>query len=583
MKRIFGVAVVGLILVSLTACSNQSGTVSGSKITIGFEDPISSINTDLQDSVSTMSASADLANLTTASFYSIDTAGNLSANVDFGSVEVTSQKPFTVKYLLTGKATWSDGTKVSATDLLLSWAAASGFGGYDFKSSRDENGFRYVTEQPAIGDDGLSLTVTFNQATADYKTALTVPVAAHALAKITFASEKLGAKEASAKTLEAITAPKRGDLSALAKAYRNAFRLTKSTLKNPDLFVSAGPYVVTEASSNGLTLKVNPDNVWMPKGRCETLNVVFYDDALSAVSALKAGAIDFARLEPTSTNSYSSLISAIKASKNLSSSVVASNQVETVLFNQTSQSSFSSAAFGEPGSESADNAALEARRAFLGIISVSKIRTLISANQTIQDANSLVFSPESPYYQASTQDSSITGYQFADAQKSYNALQKLGLRVPVRVLFDTANPRAQTEYSVFADLASQVGFSLSNVSTANISDALKVGDYDVYLAPQRLLADQGVSLQKGFYFSKGFPSNSNLIKLMTDYGRATTAVAQAAVLKKLDSELISQAYALPLYQLPTIFASSKKFAKTPVSADGLSLTAGYADWNLSSK
>ena len=92
MKRIFGVAVVGLILFSLTACSNQSGTVAGSKITIGFEDPISSINTDLQDSVSTMSASADLANLTTASFYSIDTAGNLSANVDFGSVEVTSQK-----------------------------------------------------------------------------------------------------------------------------------------------------------------------------------------------------------------------------------------------------------------------------------------------------------------------------------------------------------------------------------------------------------------------------------------------------------------------------------------------------------
>jgi ABC-type transport system substrate-binding protein len=372
-------------------------------------------------------------------------------------------------------------------------------------------------------------------------------------------------------------------LSALAKAYRNAFKLTKSPLKNPELLVSAGPYVVTEASKNGLTLKVNSDNTWMPKGRCETISLVFYEDALSAVSAIKAGDIDLARLVPTSTNSYSSIATALKASKNINSSVVASSEIETVLFNQTSQSSFSSAAFGEPGSEPAVKAALEARQAFLGIISVSKIRALIGANQTIQDANSLVFAPESSYYQASIQDSGISGYQFADAQKSYNTLQKLGFRVPVRVLFDTANPRAQTEYSVLADLASQVGFSLSNVSTDNISDALKVGEYDVYLAPQRLLADQGVSLQKGFYFSKGFPSNSNLLKLMTEHGQATTAVEQALVLKKLDAELISQAYGFPLYQLPTVVASSKKLAKTPVSADGLSLTAGYADWNLASK
>jgi hypothetical protein len=89
--------------------------------------------------------------------------------------------------------------------------------------------------------------------------------------------------------------------------------------------------------------------------------------------------------------------------------------------------------------------------------------------------------------------------------------------------------------------------------------------------------------KKGFYFSKGFPSNANLLTLMQEYGRASTTVAEAGVLKKIDAELVSQAYALPLYQLPTIFVSSKKFAKTPASADGLSLTSGYASWNLASK
>ena len=581
MKRLFSIAAVITAVASLSACSGLNGPISGSEVTVGFATSMSSINTDLAGSVDQRRASSDLANLTTPSFYSIGSDGNLTPNVDFGTVEVINQKPFTVKYLLTGKATWTDGTKVTATDLLLSWAASSNFAGYDFKSSRAENGFRYATEQPLIGDSGLSLTIKFNQPIADYKNALTLPVAAHSIAQLAFSSDKLDAKAAAERVLSAITAPQRDDVKAVAKVYRNAFTLKMAPSKNSALFVSAGAYVITEASKSELTLEANAENSWMPRGRAETIKVKFYDGALNAISALKMGKIDLANLNPNSTNPYSSIVSSLKSAKNVSNKVVASNQIESVVFNQRAGSNFSSGAFGEPGSEAANQAALEARQAFLGVISVSKIRTLIGATQSIQDANSLAFSPDSSYYQASTQDSGVSAYQFADAEKSYNTLQKLGLRVPVRVLFDAGNPRAQTEYSVFADLASQAGFSLSNVSSNNISEALDAGTYDVYLAPHSFLSDQNLSLHQGFYFAKGFPSNAKLLGLVKDYGQAITAVEQATVLKKMDAELIEQAYALPLYQLPSIFASSKKFINTPASADGLSLTSGYASWNLS--
>jgi len=581
LKRFFGVIAVGILLASLSACSSQSGPVSGSEITIGFEQPINSLNTDIQGTSQVVSS--DLANLINASFYSVAADGNLVANPDFGTVEVVSQKPFTVKYSLSGKATWSDGSKVSATDLLLSWAAATGFGGNDFKSIRMENGFRYTTEQPTIGDKDLSLTIKFNQPVPDYKTALTLSVSASDLAKHAFGSSNLNSKQAAARVLEAITAPNPGDLQALAKSYRNGFKLGSATSSKSSAIVSSGAYVVTKADSTGLTLKINPKNTWMPVGRAETIKLTSYDDALAAVEALKAGEIDLAGLIPSATSSYSSIVASLQAARSVENQVIASNEVEAVTFNQAEGSVFYSAAFGQAGSTTANQAALEARQAFLNVISVSKIRTLIGANQTIQNADSLVFAPQSAYYQASTQDSGILSYQFADAEKAYNTIKKLDVRMHVRVLFDSSNPRAQTEYSVIADLAGPAGFSLSNVSSDNVSAALQNGEYDVYLAPQRVLSDPSLSLQQGFYFAKGFPSNSNLLSLMQEYGQATTAVGEAAVLKKLDAELISQAYGLPLYQLPTIFTSSKKFSKKPVSADGLSLTSGYASWNLATK
>ena len=266
----------------------------------------------------------------------------------------------------------------------------------------------------------------------------------------------------------------------------------------------------------------------------------------------------------------------------MTSTLTGTSSIETLVLNQAGGSSFANSSYGRSSSKTAGLKALSVRQAFLSLVSTSKIQSLVGANQPVQDAKSFVFTPDSSYYQSSIQDSGVLAYQFADDQKAYNIVRKVGHRVEVRVLFDTNNPRAQIEYSTLAEKANEVGFALSNVSTNDPNAVLQSGEYDVYLAPAIALGDSGTDLEQALASATGSQGAADavIIDALTGFATATDAVSRAALTKKIDGELISTAYGLPLYQLPTIVASSKKFAKAPNLVDGSSLTAGYATWNL---
>jgi len=574
----------GALVAGLTACSSSSSLVPGSQLVIGESYVASSINSDVASSAASEAVNAEIANLTTASFYSVDSTGALAPNLDFGTVEVVSQKPFTVKYLLTDKAVFSDGQKVSAADLLLSWAAATNQGGANFRSARLGNGLSQTVGVPKIGDGNKSLTITFSRPVADYKTAIKVAVPAHTLAQLAFAGDNLEASQADARVVSAIQNLQSTDLAALAKAYRFGYQLKADFKFTPQRAVASGAYVITDASSAGVTLKANSKNGAMAPARAETVKLVFYSSALSMVADLKAGKLDLATLAPSSTESNSSIADALKAGgSSVSASLQATNTVEALVFNQNPGSSFAASSFGIATKPAAIAKALSARTAFMNLVSTSKVQTLVGATQTIQDAKSFVFEPSSSFYQATIQDSGVLAYQFADDQKAYNTIHKLGSRVAVRVLFDTDNPRAQIEYSVLAEKASQVGFGLENVGVSDPTPALVSGEYDVFLAPTQLIGSPTLSLEEAFGKNSPTANDTAVQGLLSEFATATDAVSQAAALKKLDASLIASGYGLPLYQLPLTVASSKKLAKTPDLVGGSSLTAGYATWNLAAK
>lgn len=582
MKRFLSFAVASALLATLTACSNASCLVAGSAVVLGELNPLASLNADVGLAGTSDQTLADIANLTAGNFYSTGANGEINANADFGSVTVESAEPFTVKYALSGKAQWSDGTQINASDLLLSWAAATNPGKANFHSSRNGNGLKQTIGLPKVSEDSLSILVTFKRPVADYKTALTVAVPAHSVAQQAFKSAKLEAKAADERVQAAILETNVADLKALAKHYGRGYAIDANFEFKPELAISSGAYVIVDANTHGLTLKANPKNLAMPGARAETVKIAYFSSALAMIDALQAGEIDLATFTPTAGESSEAITSALKAAekKKVASQLVATSNIEALVFNLGDGSSFAPSAYGKASSAAAAKKALQIRQAFLNLVPISKLRSLAGATQTVEPSRSLVFTKESAFYDATIQDNNSATYLFADTEKAFNTMQALDVRVDVRVLFDADDPLAQIEYGVLANQAESVGFRLSNVSVSDPRPALAAGEFDVFLGETPVLSSAGADLELALADGVSASQDTKLNDLLVEYASAGDQVGQASALKKIDAELIANAHGLPFYQARVVIASSKKFAKTPVVAGSASLTAGYATWNL---
>ena len=128
----------------LAGCS-ASGVQAGSVLNIGLTDDFNSLNADNVTDEAAIDVNREIANLVNPSFFFSDSNGELVANSEFGKVEVLSDNPLTVRYALTGRAKWSDGVKVSARDLMLSWLAARNPADAGFNSIRSGSGLKFAT------------------------------------------------------------------------------------------------------------------------------------------------------------------------------------------------------------------------------------------------------------------------------------------------------------------------------------------------------------------------------------------------------------------------------------------------------
>ena len=131
---------------------------------------------------------------THSGFFYVDNKLNVVRNEKFGKIEKTSDDPLTVKYTINEGVKWSDGTPVTAADLLVQWAAFSGY--YDDADAAAKTGTSYfsyagdrtglaLTDFPELGADNRSLTLKYSRPFADWETALGGPgvdIPAHVLA-----------------------------------------------------------------------------------------------------------------------------------------------------------------------------------------------------------------------------------------------------------------------------------------------------------------------------------------------------------------------------------------------------------------
>ena len=576
MKRLLALVLVAVFGGSvLTACSTEPGVISGSQISIAQIGELNSINPDVSSDLTTAHNASELANLTTAKFFDLGATGELVANENLGSVEVSGAKQMRVTYTLSDTATWSDGVAIDSTDLALSFAAATSLGGSNFYSVRRDSGLQFakIASIPKAGEK--TLTLEFSSPVADYQTALTLSVAAHTVAAKAFgSSDAIAAKTAA---LNAIVNHDLTALDALAEAYRSGFDSWQG-ITDETLFVSSGAYRVSKVSgktSVELVANTNYQNGHLP--RVQTVTLKYYSDSTAAIAAMSSGDVDIATAEDSGIASLGDilgLVSTIKSPK-VTSVVKSGASTEQVIFNFRSTSVFST-----ERNNQAPAAALAVRQAFLNLVPKNRIITGISQNYSVVSSDSLVFSSGMNYYASSVSENGLTEYLFQDVEKASELMEASGLELPrkVRVVFDTDNPRAQAAWILLRERALSAGFKLKDLSSQDPTQILASGEFDLYIGPRPV-----VSLPSENVFAITSSAIFGYTSAAVDGALEELALAdnqrdRGAALAKLDKLLVADAYGMPLYEVPSLLVYADRIEGFVPSAYADSATWGYQNW-----
>jgi peptide/nickel transport system substrate-binding protein len=591
-RSVAALAVAAVAAVVLAGCTSQSNLVAGSQVVVAVTDPFTSANPDTSYGRGS-ETNADVALLTSTGFGYSDDHGATVLDTSFGSAELLSRDPMTVKYTVNDGVDWSDGTPIDAADLMLAWAANSGSlntpkfddSGYvdaatgrytgDFPPSavffdgRVGAGLEKATKTPVVGDDGRSLTVVFDSSLPDWSTALEPGVPAHVLAREALHTKAGDAQAGKTAVLDAIQKRDAAKLHALAGVWNNGYNLT-ATPHDARLLVSSGPYSISKISGTRVVLAANPHYIGSRRPSFETLTLRISPDPLETSRLLASGAVDIATPQPSDETAK-----ALVAIPGL-----------TVTTGSEARYEHLDLQFAHGKNSTFDDE--KVRRAFLDVVPRQQILAQLGSpsaagggEQGAQLLDSFVLRFGAAGYAQAIAKNGSGAYASTDVDAARKLLTEAGAASPqVCILYDPSSPRRVGEFQLIQQSAARAGFVVTDCSSPDWQGLLGVdGSYDAALFAwdtTRL----GPTAQAATFRSDAALVNFNHYNdpdsdaLIGQLAATDDAAAQTALLTKLDTRIWSQAYGLPLYAYPTLTAVDARV--TGVTRSPL---AGSVFWN----
>ncbi|GAA5229884.1 ABC transporter substrate-binding protein [Arthrobacter cryoconiti] len=529
----------------------------GGNVTVLETDAFSSFNPESVTGATRTNLRVDYA--THSGFNYVDPNLVIQKNEQFGKYQKVSDDPLVIKYTINKGVQWSDGAPVTAADLLLQWAAASGYyndatldadykvikGTAYFHSAGDPTGIAN-TERPVISDEGMSLTLTYKKPFSDWETALgsTVSIPAHIVAV------RSGLKDADALSalLESVS---RGDADApvapnatlrkVADFWNTGFD-TKS-MPDPSLALSNGAFLVKSINADtDLVLTPNADYAWGAKPKLDTLTVHYAPDGDPQVAALKEGGADV--ISPTATAEVSAALTAAK------SKGIVVDQGQGLGFDQVAlnfKGVFSNADF---------------RTAFLKSVPRQEIvrELAVPLDSKAVALNSFVFRQSQTPYKESARSNGSTSYADVDIDGAKIILAEA--KPSIRILYNVDDPVRAKEYALIAASAELAGFAVTNAGmpAATWQTALKAGEFDVALFGWKANATGSVQVPQ--VFRTGALSNVNnfsntvVDQLTEDLASNPNDAKQDALKMQIDKLVFDAGYGVPLFARDSILAHS---------------------------
>ncbi len=434
-----------------------------------------------------------------------DDKKNLVTNPTFGSYKIVKNgaTDFRIQYTVNKGLVWSDGTPITAVDLLLShvlssntYSKAAGLGDPDSDNvpSFNSNGYGgtyndNIVGQPVLSADKMSLTLQWKQKIANWDLFGPGPSPVHTLVLIAEGKKALqSVKENEAardRFLAAFNSKNTAVLKAIGKVWSEAYNITEVNDKtNPLLFVGNGGFLVYSAvTKSSVTLKKNPKYNSGPKldGSIDTIIFRFIGDSTAAAQALANGELDVYSGQPTAD--------AVAALKKISGVTVKGGIAATYEHWDTRVD----AAPGQPaytglfkghGGKGAD-----LRRAFLLSIPREEIveKLIRPINPDAVVLGSTFLSPGQAGYDrlvANNGSGFYVGPQDTLNAKASRLLKKhypsasASNPVKVRVLVPGNNARRAAEFALAKANAIKAGFDLQGDVQASWSPKIQLSEYD---------------------------------------------------------------------------------------------------------
>jgi peptide/nickel transport system substrate-binding protein len=569
--RITGVAAIVALLVS--GCTTST-IVEGSEVGVAVAEPLTSLNPATSYGRSSPT-NADVAWLTGAAFAYYDDGYRLVEDRSLGTAEVVAEDPLTVRYQIAGDAQWSDGTPIDAADLLLAWAADSGtlntpdFDDADFVDpetgrytdefpddvvffdGRIGAGLEHATQTPQLGDDGRTLFVHFDEYVPTWQTILAPGIPAHVLQTLATGQDYEDADSAKDDLVASILEGDPDELAGLARTWNDAYNIDESagdrTPSDPALLLSAGPYIVTEIDSEGVTLDANPRYRGARRPTIETITVRFSPEPLETVELLADGDVDIATLAPTEDTAAALLdVDGV--------SVVAGTDSRIEHLDLQFADS-RSGVFADP----------LVREAFLRVVPRQQILdamvTPVQPDAVLLD--SFLLRPGADGYADAIADNGSADYATTDVDAAIALLAEAEVTAPkVCLLFDPASESRKQQFTLIRDSAARAGFTVTDCSSPDWQGLLGVaGAYDAALFAwdtTRLGPGAAGAIFRSDSALANFNryDNPDVDALVDELVRATDPGEQARLAAEIDAHLFEDAYGLPLYAYPTLTAVS---------------------------
>ncbi|WP_314147547.1 ABC transporter family substrate-binding protein [uncultured Leifsonia sp.] len=550
------VAVAGVAALALSACTTSGSTgtstaAKGGTVTVAVVNDFTSFNSQTpQGNLDTNGQVGYLDGSYGTGFQYIDNNYKIVHDDKFGKFEKLSDDPLTVKYTLNKDDKWSDGQPVTADDMILAWAIASGH--YDSAKFDDNgnvtSGTQYFsiagstagvdsTDFPEVGDNNTSITLKYATPYVDWELVNPIAQPAHIVAK------KAGLSSAADLTKLLKTLPKgnpaapvapNATLKKAADFVNTGYDVTAFPT-DKDLLVSSGPFVVSSwTPGQSLTMTQNKYYAGGLKPNVDKIVFRIIPDANAQVTALQNGEVDIINPQASADT--------LTALKQTSAKVLTGDQASYDHLDLN----FGSQVFADA----------KVREAFLKTIPRQQILDSIvtPVNPKAKVLNSQIWLPnQQPEYGDTVKNNGSDAYSKVDIEGAKSLLA--GATPTVRILYNTNNPNRVDEFQAIQASAAKAGFKVVDAGSPDWSKLLPGGNYDASLFGW--ISPGAGTAQIPQLFTTNGGGNYNRFSAANDDALATQTTLDKDKLveleKKIDKTAFSEGYGLPLFQLPGVF------------------------------